>query len=187
MRILFFGRRFTYFRNFDTVLRELASRGHVIHLAVERETEDGRALVEGLIAECPNISVGVVPGRATDDWSWIDSRLRHGLEYLRYQHALFDDAPMLRERSPERTPGLFVSLADAVGRYARWMRRPVETMLRWLERSTPDDPTAHAFVEAQRPDVVLVTPLISLGSSQIDYLRAARSLGIPTALCVWSW
>jgi len=69
MRILFFGRRFTYFRNFDTVLRELAARGHVIHLAVERETEEGRSLVEGLVAEYPNnISVGLAPGRTDDDW-----------------------------------------------------------------------------------------------------------------------
>ena len=187
MRILFFGRRFTYFRNFDSVLRELASRGHVIHLAVERETDEGRPLVEGLVAEYPNISVGVAPGRTPDDWSWVASRLRHGLEYLRYQHKLFDDTPKLRDRSRERTPGVFVALADAVGRYARWSRRPVEAVLRWLERSTLDDPTLRAFVEEQRPDVVLITPLVSLGSSQIDYLRAARSLGIPTALCVWSW
>jgi len=188
MKILFFGRRFTYFRNFDSVLRELASRGHVVHLAVERETDEGRALVEELVAEYPrHISVGVAPGRADDDWSWAVSRLRPGLEYLRYQHTLFDDTPMLRERSRERTPGLFVALADTVGRFARWTRRPIEAVLRWLERSTPDDPDIRAHIEAQRPDVVLVTPLISLGSAQIDYLRAARSLGIPTALCVWSW
>ena len=59
--------------------------------------------------------------------------------------------------------------------------------LRWLERSTPDDPALRAYIDAHSPDVVLITPLIALGSSQIDYLRAARSLGIPTALCVWSW
>ncbi|HKH71051.1 MAG TPA: hypothetical protein VKA59_06850 [Vicinamibacterales bacterium] len=188
MRILFFGRRFTYFRNFDTVLRELASRGHVIHLAVERETEDGRRLVDGLVAEYPdNITVGVAPGRADDDWSWLTTRLRPGLEHLRYQHKLFDDTPMLRQRSRERTPGLFVTVGDAVGRYARWARRPIEAVLRWLERATPDDAEIRAYVEAQRPDLVLITPLIALGSSQIDYLRAARSLGIPTALCVWSW
>ena len=188
MRILFFGRRFTYFRNFDTVLRELASRGHVIHLAVDRETEEGRRLVDGLIAEYPNnITMGVAPGRADDDWSWVTTRLRPGLEHLRYQHKLFDDTPMLRERSRERTPALFVTLGDAVGRYARWARRPIEAVLRWLERSTPDDADIRAYVEAQRPELVLITPLIALGSSQIDYLRAARSLGIPTALCVWSW
>ena len=187
MRILFFGRRFTYFRNFDTVLRELASRGHVIHLAVERETDEGRPLVDGLIAEYPNISTSVAPGRAQDDWSWAVSRLRHGLEYLRYQHKLFDDTPKLRDRSRERTPGLFITIGDAIRRYARWARRPVESLLRWLERSTPDDAGIRAFVEEQRPDIVLITPLIALGSAQIDYLRAARSLGIPTALCVWSW
>jgi hypothetical protein len=188
MKILFFGRRFTYFRNFDTVLRQLASRGHVIHLAVERETEEGRLLVEGLVAEYPNnISVGVAPGRTDDDWSWVVSRLRPGLEYLRYQHKLFDDTPMLRERSRERTPGLFVLLGDRVRRYARWTRRPIETVLRWLERAIPDDPAIRTYIEEQRPDLVLVTPLIALGSSQIDYLRFARSLGIPTALCVWSW
>jgi hypothetical protein len=188
MKILFFGRRFTYFRNFDSVLRVLASRGHVIHLAVERETDEGRPLVERLIAEYPeSITVGVAPERAQDDWSWVVSRLRHGLEHLRYQHKLFDDTPMLRDRSRERTPGLFVELGDAVDRYARWFRRPVEAVLRWLERATPDDPTVRAYVEEHRPDVVLITPLLSLGSAQIDYLHAARLLGIPTALCVWSW
>jgi hypothetical protein len=94
---------------------------------------------------------------------------------------------MLRERSRERTPGLFVALGDAVRRYARWGRRPLSAWLRWLERSVPADPSIRAFLEQQRPDVVLITPLITLGSSQIDYLRAARALRLPTALCVWSW
>jgi hypothetical protein len=188
MKILFFGRRFTYFRNFDSVLRGLAARGHVIHLAVERETEDGRALVDGLISEYPNnISVGVAPERVQDEWAWIDSRLRHGLEYLRYQHRLFDDTPKLRDRSRERTPGAFVRLAEWIGRYARWLRHPLERVLRWLERATPQDPALRAYVQTHDPDVVLLTPLIALGSSQIDYHRAANALGIPTALCVWSW
>jgi hypothetical protein len=34
---------------------------------------------------------------------------------------------------------------------------------------------------------VLLTPLIGLGSRQIDYLRAARAMSIPTGLAVWSW
>jgi hypothetical protein len=34
---------------------------------------------------------------------------------------------------------------------------------------------------------VLVTPLVDLGSQQIDYVRAARQLGIPCGLAVWSW
>jgi hypothetical protein len=42
-------------------------------------------------------------------------------------------------------------------------------------------------VRDQAPDVLLITPLVDLGSQQIDYVRAARRLGIPTALAVWSW
>ena len=35
--------------------------------------------------------------------------------------------------------------------------------------------------------MLLITPLIELGSPQLDYVRAARALGIRSALCVWSW
>jgi hypothetical protein len=187
MRVLFLGRRYTDFRNFDSVLRELASRGHDIHLGVERENEEGRALVESLAREFSRISYGEVPSRADDEWRWVATRLRHGLDHLRYQHRLFDDTPMLRERSRERTPGLFVAIGDVIDRYARWARRPLVAVVRWLERCTPDDPAMCAYLEERNPDVVLVTPLIHLGSSQIDYLRAARTLRRPTALCVWSW
>ena len=85
--------------------------------------------------------------------------------------------PVLRERSRERTPRLFAKLGDAVGLYARWSRRPIEAMLRWLERSTPEDAGIRAYMKEQAPDVVLITPLVALGSSQIDHQRAARSLG----------
>jgi hypothetical protein len=187
VKVLFLGYRYTYFRNFDSVLRELAGRGHAIHLGVEEEHEQGRALVSALAAEHPTMTFGPAPDRADDEWSWVAGRIRHGLDHLRYQHRAFDDTPMLRERSRQRTPGAFVALGSFVRRYARWTRRPLSAWIRWLERSVPDDPSIRSFIAQQQPDVVLITPLITLGSSQIDYLRAARSLRIPTGLCVWSW
>jgi hypothetical protein len=187
MKILFLGRRYTYFRNFDSVLREMAARGHAIHLGVEKATDEGRALVQGLADEFPAITFGEAPARVDDDWNWAAVRVRHGLDHLRYQHRLFDDTAKLRDRSRERTPGAFVALGDTIRERARWARGPAERVLRWLERATPDDPAIRAYMEAHRPDVVLITPLVNLGSSQIDYLRAARAMGLPTALCVWSW
>ena len=57
MNILFLGRHYTYFRNFESVLRGLAARGHSIHLAVERsETLGGLSMVEALAAEFPAIT-----------------------------------------------------------------------------------------------------------------------------------
>ncbi len=188
MRILFLGRHFTYFRNFESVLRELAARGHQLHLAVEQdESLGGTKLVQALVDEFPNVTAGLLPDRPEDDWTWTATRLRLGLDYLRYQHPAFDRAYKLRERSRGRTPGAFVTLGDAVHAAGGWARRGAETLLRRLERAIPDTPSIRAFVEAQKPDLMLLTPLIDLGSSQIEYLRAARALGIPTALCVWSW
>jgi len=188
MKILFLGRHFTYFRNFESVLRELASRGHQLHLAVEQdESLGGTKLVHSLVDAFPNVTAGVLPERLADDWTWTAGRLRLGLDYLRYQHPVFDRAYKLRERSRGRTPGAFVTLGAVVHAAGGWARRTAEALLRRLERAIPDTPSIRAFVEQQRPDVMLLTPLIDLGSSQIDYLRAARGLGVPTALCVWSW
>src|SRR4029453_5371342 len=111
MRILFLAPHHTYFRNFEAVLRQLAQRGHVLHLAVERgDTLGGIAMVEALAAEFPSITYGEAPSRATDEGSWVVQRLRLGLDHLRYQHPIFDNAWKLRERSRQRTPGAFVRI-----------------------------------------------------------------------------
>jgi len=187
MKILFLGRRFTDFRNFDSVVRELAARGHHVHLAAERANAEGLPIVEALAAECATVTYGESARREPDRWSWAASRLRGGIEHLRYQHRMFDDTPKLRDRSRERTPTVFVALGGKVRRYAPWSRRPITAMLQWLERAVPESPAIRGFLSERRPDVLLITPLIGLGSSQVDYVRSARSLGIPTALCVWSW
>jgi hypothetical protein len=188
VKILFLARRNTYFRNVDSVIRELASRGHSLLLAVDRDGAEGRPLVDALVAEFPGrITFKEIPPRSGDDWTWMAERLRHGLDHLRYQHRMFADTPKLVERSRERTPGVFVSLGRFIRRVAPWARRPVTAVVDWLERSTPESPSARAFIEAYQPDLVLITPLIGLGSSQIDYLRVARAMGLPTGLAVWSW
>ncbi|MGH7336622.1 MAG: hypothetical protein ACREI7_03510, partial [Myxococcota bacterium] len=42
-------------------------------------------------------------------------------------------------------------------------------------------------LETHRPEAVLLTPLVHLGSPQVEVLRSARARGIATALCVGSW
>jgi hypothetical protein len=188
VKILFFGRHFTYFRNFESVLRGLAERGHHIHLAADRdEAVGGLQLVQGLAATYPNLTYGDAPPRAADDDAWVASHLRLGLDYLRYQHHIFDQALTLRERSRDRTPAIFITLGRIARRIGEPARRLLVGLIRKLERYVPEDPTIREFIASHAPDVVLITPLINLGSSQIEYQRAARGLGIPNALCVWSW
>jgi hypothetical protein len=188
LRVLFIARHFTYFRNYDAALRQLAMRGHQLHLAVERrESMGGEAAIQALARECPTVTTGMVPERHADTWSGVARRLRLGLDYLRYLDPFYDRAPLRRVRARERTPRLLIALADPPLVRGRLWRRLYGRLLHSLDAAVPPPDTIVRFVAEQRPHAVLVTPLVDLGSQQIDYLRAARQLGIPCGLAVWSW
>jgi hypothetical protein len=56
-----------------------------------------------------------------------------------------------------------------------------------IERAMPPGATIERVLREQRPDLLLVTPLLYFGSQQVEYVRAARAMGIPTVLGVGSW
>jgi hypothetical protein len=186
MRLLFVARTCAYFRNYDLALRELAARGHEVHLAVEKgESFGGREAVAALVRECPGITCGELPDRRDDPWAEMARRLRLGLDYLRYLDPFYDEAPLRRNRARERTPRGLVRLAE-FGRSA-WWRGQVRRTVHALDLAIPPSPVLEQFLREQRADAVLITPMVELGSPQVDLLRAARRLGIPSALPVFSW
>lgn len=188
MKILFVSRHCGYFRNYDSVLRELAARGHQVHLAVEHQESLGaEAAIEALTRECPGITLGNVPEERVDVWSIVARRLRLGIDYIRYLEPFYDTAPIRRARARDRTPPWLISLIEPplVGG-ARWQKR-IRGLLHNLDSAVPPPPAIVDFLRKQAPDVLLLTPYVELGSSQLDYLRAARLVGIPCGLAVWSW
>jgi hypothetical protein len=188
MRYLFIARHYTYFRNYDFALRELAARGHQIHLAVEIIDKLGaESAVRRLARECPGITYGLVPPRQADAWSGVAQRLRLGLDYLRYLEPFYDTAPLRRVRARERTARLLAAFADPPLLGGALWRRVFGWCLHRIDASVPPPAGIIEFVRGHQPDAVLVTPLVDLGSQQIDYVRAARVLGIPSCLPVWSW
>lgn len=182
MKLLFVARHFTYFRNFDSVVRQLAARGHRVHLAAERDDAlGGRDLAESLAAASPLVTIGDVPPRADERWFAIATAIRRSLDYLRYTSPMYDETPRIRERAWERTPQLALALA-------RWPGRGVvQGALEAMERAIPADAAIDRWLDEQQPDVVLLSPLIELGSPQMDILNSARRRGRRTALAVWSW
>jgi hypothetical protein len=182
MKVLFIARHFTYFRNFDSVIAALAERGHTVHLAADREEAlGGRELVDRLAERHAGVTVGVTPVRDVGRYTRLSRALRLGLDYLRYSDPRYDTMPKLRARAYARTPAFVLALA----------RLPHRALVMWLlerlEEAVPCHRGVEEFVRAARPDLMLVTPLVELGSPQLDYLRVARRLGVRTALCVWSW
>jgi hypothetical protein len=183
MKVLFIARHFTYFRNFESVIAALADRGHKVHLAADREeARGGRDLVDRLASRYPeHVTVGFTPILQWGRYRRLSSALRIGLDYLRYSDPRYEATPKIRERAYQRTPLLVLALAKLP------FRGLLTRALAVLERAVPRQIGVDAFITEHKADVLLITPLIELGSPQLDYMRAARALGIRSALCVWSW
>ena len=185
MKILFFARHYSYLRLFESGIAELAERGHQIHLSADREESmGGRRMVERLAETHPGITLGTTPGRAPGAWSEFARRLRLGIDYLRYLDPRYADTPHLRTRARDRAPRSVVAVGERLGAGGR---ETLSRALRTLEHGIP--PSAHLedYIRQQAPDVVLITPLVELGSPQMDHLAAAKALGVRTALPVASW
>ncbi|MBM3817894.1 MAG: hypothetical protein FJW14_02580 [Acidimicrobiia bacterium] len=192
MRILFSTRNFWYTRLFEPVIRELAERGHQVHVLAERGernllSRDWNAAMARLAGSHPNISFDWAPLRIENDWIDLRQMIRLGIDHLRFLEPAYAAAPKLAERARVRTPVWVVRLADAPVLRTRAGRRLIKFLLRLAERAVPIDPDLADYIEAHRADVILVTPLVVLGSEQQDVVRIARRIGTPTALCVGSW
>ena len=189
MKLLFLARHWSYFRNFESAIEALAARGHTLHLAVDREESmGGRQMVARLVERYPDrLSMSNVPGRGVDGWSELARKIRLGLDYLRFLEPAYAETPHLGDRSRERAPAGVVRLMNGpLGRSPRG-RRLARGVLRGLEQGLPIDREVRDFIAAQAPDAVLITPLVDIGSPQLDHLAAARQLGLPTVLPVGSW
>ncbi|MEA2150687.1 MAG: hypothetical protein QOD69_2517 [Solirubrobacteraceae bacterium] len=190
MKVLFFLRSINYDRHFEAVLRELSARGHHVHVAFDIEKK-GRAgdsaLLDAIRAEHGRLSYGLVPPAADPAVADLQRELRLGTDYLRYLGPEFAQARALRERARQRASSVLTAAAALPGLRTPRGRRALDRTLRTLEAALPPQATVVELIKRHDPDVVLVSPLVGLGSPQGDYMRAAASLGIPTVLLVASW
>ena len=184
MRFLFVMQYPGYLRYFDSTVRLLASRGHQVVVAFDsphKQAEGTEALdgVEGVTI------VGRTPVR-TDTWAAVAPGLRGTIDYVRYLHPSFADAPYLRGRMRVALPPLLSWL----GRFktlGATTTRILIGVLSAIERAIPSSPDVERFISAQEPDAVLVTPLVTDRCPQVDLVKSAQALGIPVGLCVASW
>jgi hypothetical protein len=187
MKVLFSGLHFAYFRNFESAIRELAARGHSVHLSAD-EVEapinmGGQHLVECLAAQCPTISWDLAPSLEQETWFDAARRLRLGLDYVRVLEPAYASASKLRMRARARAPRVvrWAAAAPVIG-------RPLARAgLTGAERALPASEALKDYLRRHDPDVVVLVSLTYSRSQQFDLLKAARGLGIPVAAAIMSW
>jgi hypothetical protein len=188
MKILFSMRHIGSLRLFDPALRALARRGHEVDVLVSRrESIEWGGAAAQLAGECPTVRWHWAEDLPPNTWLEFATVVRLWLDYLRYFDPRYADAPKLRTRAEERVPGFIVRASRRWPLTTVWGRRLLARALRAIERTLPRQERADAAIAAHRPDAVLLTPLVHLGSPQVELLRSARAMRVPTALCVGSW
>jgi hypothetical protein len=185
LRFLFVMHYPGYLRYFDSTVRLLAEQGHHVEIAFDspdKQAEGAEAVAD---VDAGIELIGQMPVRR-GVWAGVARGVRGAIDYVRYRHPDFTDTPYLRDRMRAALPGLLSSLARRTttsrGNVRRWVR-----FLTMCERAIPSSPIIEAFIASRRPDAVLVTPLVTDCSPQVDVIKSAQRLGIPTALCVASW
>ncbi len=188
MKVLFFAAHYAYYRNFESAIAAFAERGHSVHLtADEPESLGGQALVERLAARYPGVTFGFAPSLDEEPWFRLARKLRSASDYVRFHDAAFATFRKTRLTLRERIPRGVLRLMDAGVHRSRAARRAIGTLLRGGEALMPVSEASRAFIEQHDPDVVLLTSVTAWRLPEIDYLRAARSLGRRTGVCVFSW
>jgi hypothetical protein len=183
MKILFLLGAASRIRNFDRTIIELVDRGHTVRVA-GRLRKGSFELPPALVHE--RVSARVNPTERADAWRDIVDLLRGARDYMRYFDPRFAAATRLKRRAYEIAPTDFVLFCER----HPWMKRQwhlVSRLLAFCEDLVPPDAGFTAYLEDERPDLLLVTPLVTFESYQTDYLKSAHALGIPVGFIPFSW
>ncbi|MEW6535512.1 MAG: hypothetical protein AB1454_07805 [Candidatus Auribacterota bacterium] len=188
MKIFFLMRSEGYIRNFESVIDMLSARGHTIHLCFLGKT---KMLTEDHLcdkfADNPLITYSYFPDDVWWLWNGISKIIRIFQDYLRYLDPVYCNAHKLRARAGRYIPSFIQSMLarSCKGDLSRIWRKI--NRLRWMERIIPVNQNIVNHIKLSEPDIFLITPLVDIYSNQVDWLKAAQYLGIPSIHCVASW
>jgi len=195
LKILFVIPNGFYARNFASVIDALGHSRHKIVIGLEKDenaSDDAptaaKAVLHSYIKRAKNrVEVVHLPERESRVWRQAGRQVAALWDYSRYALPLHRHAHRCAARAKAvLVPPMhvFSFLVEALGTRAA---RSIARICSWLYAILPPDPSIRRSLLDHDPDVVLITPLIDLGSDQADYVKACRQLRIPVGHCVASW
>ena len=187
MKIFFLLRHSEYLRNYESIVRALAERGHTVHLGFYKIGKDYKEKeIRKLQRNEAKITYALYSWRDRF-WTPMATPIRLLQTYLRFLDPRYHSANKLRQRAASELPSLLCFLIRIIVGNSEKRIWSFVRFLRKMEAAIPVDPAIRQILSSYNPDVFLVTPLIDLKASQLDWLKGAKSLGIKTGLCVFSW
>lgn len=179
-------------QRFLDVIGELSRAGHEV--VVASPTTRSAALPPS-IAALPGVSVESYEESPDPELGRVKTLIRMAHDYLWHLEPEVRDAAFNRRRSLDflvreltrGSAGADPDWPDPVIDLSEAELRELRALLRAAEEKLPPEQHLLELLERIGPDAVLVTPLVLAGSRQMEPLKAAHSLGIPTGFLVFSW
>ncbi len=188
-RVLFVGRSIGHFSYYQSILESLLAKGASVELVFDqqwsRSSVADQRVIDDFARKHSSLVVGWLPRRsdAMREFVFALRELRSFRSYLTRPETTEFYVKRWRQYLPTRL-GAFAESETL----RRWLAKPMaDALMRLAERVVPPDLGILEFVDERRPDVVVVSPLNMRFSEETDYVKAARKLGIPTLLPVYSW
>jgi hypothetical protein len=195
MKVLFVLRHVAYFRFFDRLIRELCASGHNVTLLLEhRHRTDDQA---DRSKESPRALLACQAEVNNFDWDWAIQRrdvwrkptraARELINYASYLKPGRQSSRMIVERSARQLPLLAQRLLRFQFARTLLVAPLAQEALRSFERLAPPDRGLVGWLRLHQPDVVVASPVIMRHSEEVEYIKAAKAVGIPTLVAVTSW
>lgn len=171
---------------YENVIRELCKRGHrvIIHHGQTTKKYFTDHSLQAIKSEF---------GELCDDGSLLIRKHWRGL--LGFTRQLLNRTPYLSPLHPSpwlinRNTGFapFTQrILDLKPMVMMLKSKKVQEFIRGVESRIPSDPSIKQWLQQNRPDIVIGSPCIYARQDEMEYLRAANELGIPTIVSIFSW
>ena len=188
MKVLFVTRTAAHFAYHESTIRHLCDKGHSVdHLYDREHTNPG---TDHAARACSSETPGLTLGWSLRRQGVLRRPLFTSRELLSYASYLTreDQVEFYRKRwhryLPTPARELMARVPVARGVVASG---PARSALRAVERLAPPDRGITRMLKEASPDVVVASPLNMRYSEEVEYVKAARALGIPTVVAVLSW
>ena len=193
MRIGFFHNAPYYLRSYTPTLTALLERGHRLLLARPDRYED--VWVPASLRKNRRVSTGLYPYSRGDGLDEPLRIVRAGRDFVRYNAPPLSEAHANRARAFERLlrsvigKGRSLAHEGSVPTFEveEAERAALDRLFADLERLIPPDEGIRGFIREHRLDLVLCISRINFAARQTEVIKAAKSLGLPTGLVVYSW
>lgn len=190
MKVLFAGRSVYHFTYYESLIRRLSADGHSVEMVYDEKWSHGQSdeSLRKCLGEHENLSMswGL---RRSDKYRRLifgTRELRSYSNYLRRTLNGEQSSFYLKRWRNYLTPSIRLC-ADKWP--LRWLlaKENTQVFLEKIERWIPPDKQIVRSLQEKKPDVVVVSPANMRFSEEVEYIKAARSVGIPTVVLVYSW